>query len=140
MDIPLFHHWSGSTRRRAAVWLIAAWSLFFVTQLYAACCAPASTSSIVTLAPDVQVDEPGTLDHGYESVDPGCLHFVDDARPLAPLAAGLFSGTHEFPGLPPPPAAGTPDVLLSTVSRPGLAAVSQAPPDALYLRHRRLLI
>ena len=129
------------TRRRTAMWFVAAWLVFSTSQAFAACCTPAAgsihTSTQVVAAPQHQ-DETAA-DDCCDTAEQPCQMVLDGAPPAAP-AAGLFVPGHiqHLAGPPVQLALRFPDVPLADGSP--RVPIPQAPPDPIYLRLRRFLV
>ena len=129
-------------RRRAAMWLIAAWAVFSVSQALAACCAPsgglfnASTGSAMSS----HMHDAGAQDDCCDTPVQPCALMLDEAPPPAPLAAGLLLQDYS-----PSPVGLIAQVSLSlppSAYSDGrmLVPIAQAPPAPIYLRFQRFLI
>jgi hypothetical protein len=129
-------------RRRAAMWLIAAWAVFSVTQVFAACCV--TPGNAADTAADTAIVMHAHHADAHEDCcppsEPSCPMVLEEA-PL-PLASslGLFAFDQSQHVLLPVSSVPVRVALAPRVDYRAHAAISQAPPDPIYLRLQRLLI
>ena len=123
------------------MWLVAAWLVFSVSQVFAACCTPVTGSMHAltqAMAAPKHQDE-ATADDCCDTAEQPCQMALDGAPPAAP-ATGLFV-PGQIQHLVDPPvqlALRFPDVPL--VGGPARVPIPQGPPDPIYLRLQRFLI
>jgi len=129
-------------RRRAAMWLIAAWAFFSMAQAFAGCCVfPGSAFRTSTEATAVvHAHDAAAQDDCCETSEPSCPMALEGTPPPAVPSIGLLAADPFQFAFP---------LLLQAAARPALApraqgpvriAIPHAPPDPLYLRLRRILI
>lgn len=123
------------------MWLIAAWLVFGVSQVFAACCMPAGgpiqPSTQAAAAPQHQDD--AAADDCCDSAEQTC-QMVLDAVPPAPSPAGLFVASR-IPHLGGPRgqhAHRPPAAALAAVA--ARIPILHAPLGPIYLRLQRFLI
>ena len=127
------------TRRRTAMWLIAAWLVFGVSQAFAACCMPAAvpihTSTQAVAVPQHQ-DETGS-DDCCDTLDQSCQMALEAAPPGAP---GLFVPGQIKNQVGPAVQLALHLPAAALADGPARVPIPRAPPDPIYLRLQRLLI
>jgi hypothetical protein len=135
--------WSlAGMRRRAAMWLIAAWAFFSMAQAFAVCCmVPGGAVRTSTEATAVaHAHDAAAQDDCCETSEPSCPMALEETPPPAAPSTGLLAADQFQSAFP---------LVLHTAARPALApraerqariAISQAPPDPIYLRLQRILI
>jgi hypothetical protein len=129
------------SRRRTAMWLIAAWLVFGVSQAFAACCTPAGDAirgSTQAIAAPQHQDE-AAQDDCCDSAEQPCPVVLDEALPVPPTAVLFVPGEIRHLGGPPVPLV----LHLPAAARadaPERVPFSQAPPYPIYLRLQRFLI
>jgi hypothetical protein len=128
------------TRRRTAMWLVAAWLVFSVSQAFAACCTSFGGSihdSTKAVAASLHQDGAATDDCCDTTGQP--CPMVLDAVPAVPAADLFVPGQTQH--LVDPPVQFVLRLPLSALAEgPARIPIPHAPPDPIYLRLQRFLI
>ena len=130
------------TRRRTVRWLVVAWLVFSVSQVFAACCTPAGGSihdSTQSVAAQLHQDDAAQHDCCDTAEQPCPMMVLDAVPPGAPAAGQLVSG--QFQHLVGPPV----QLVLrlpaaALADGPARIPLPQVPPGPIYLRLQRFLI
>ena len=132
--------WVG-IRRRASMWLIGAWAVFNVSQVFAVCC---MSSADPVHAPAEMASPQQPAHAGDDCCDTGaperpCTMAVASAPPVAAptMAEAVRAPNHELTALPIP----VPPMVAAfvIVQAPTRIPIPPAPPHPIFLRLQRFL-
>jgi len=134
-------------RRRAAIWLIAAWSVFSVSQAIAVCCVDAgglsrtSSETLTVSHHDAAASHHDLCDTSEDSLGQPCPTVIGETPPLVTMSALPLPAQTPY-AYPVPSSFQLSPGYQPAAGSNGIARMvaTTAPPDPIYLRLQRFLI